>query len=102
AYSMLIVVIVAVTMGEMFMSPPSLTLTSQLAPEGRMGRYMGVYGFFVTLGWSFGPLYGGLLLDAYGESPELAWLLIASLALLSAGGYWLFGKVLPDSVNRKS
>ncbi|MBU0983063.1 MAG: MFS transporter [candidate division Zixibacteria bacterium] len=100
-YSFFILVIVVITTGEMIMSPPSITLTSRLAPEGRIGRYMGVYGFFVTLGWSFGPLYGGLFLDRFSHRPAVAWMLISSLALLSGAGYLWFGRRLPDTLNRR-
>jgi len=92
---------VVISMGEVFLSPPSLTLTSRLAPEGRIGRYMGVHGFFVTAGWSLGPLYGGVILDHFGQTPAVAWLMISSLALLSALGYMVFGKILPLKYNTK-
>ncbi len=94
-----ILAITVVTVGEMFMSPPSLTLTSRLAPAGRMGRYMGIFGFFVAAGWSFGPLYGGLILDRLGDSFAAAWLTISSLAILSALGYVGFGRRLPAQYN---
>jgi len=88
-----------VTMGEIFMSPPSLTLTSRLAPPGRMGRYMGIYGFFVAAGWSFGPLYGGLILDHLGGTPAVAWLVISSLAVVPGVGYLIFQRKLPAEIN---
>lgn len=97
-----IFIMILVTIGEVTMSPPSLTLTSALAPEGRTGRYMGVYGFFVTAGWSLGPLYGGYFLDAFSNNFTLAWILISSLALLSSVGYMIFGKYLPTKYNHKS
>ncbi len=100
SFAAFVAIIAFITVGEVIMSPPSLTLTSKLAPEGRMGRYMGVYGFFVTAGWSLGPLYGGFFLDHYGDRPEVAWLFISSLALLAGLGYVWFGKVLPDRYNR--
>jgi len=87
-----IMAIAIVSLGEMAMSPSSLTLTSRLAPENRMGRYMGIYGFFVASGWSFGPLFGGMLLDRFGSQPALAWVLIASLAVVSGVGYLVFRK----------
>jgi len=101
-YGFFMLIIVVVTTGEMFMSPPSLTLTSRLAPEGRMGRYMGVYGFFVTAGWSLGPLYGGIFLDAFEADPALAWFLISLLALVACAGYLWFGQRLPFKFNHKS
>ncbi len=96
-----IVAITIVTIGEMFMSPPSLTLTSRLAPAGRIGRYMGIHGFFVAAGWSFGPLYGGVILDHFGYHHALAWLIISSLALVSCIGYVIFGRKLPPRFNRQ-
>lgn len=94
--------ILIVTLGEVTMSPPGLTLTSRLAPPGRIGRYMGIRGFFETAGWSLGPMYGGFFLDVYGHQPQIAWLMIASLALVSAAGYFVFGRYLPKPFNRDS
>lgn len=88
-------IIFFVTIGEITMSPSSLTLTSRMAPPGRIGRYMGIYGFVMASGWSFGPLWGGIILDHLGyDSPVLAWISIASLALISAVGYKLFQKTI--------
>ncbi|MEA2031479.1 MAG: MFS transporter [candidate division Zixibacteria bacterium] len=93
--------ITVVTIGEVIMSPPSLTLTSRLAPAGRMGRYMGIHGFFLSAGWSLGPLYGGVLLDTFHDKPSVAWILISSLAMVSFIGYLIFQKKLPREVNIK-
>ncbi|UCC45263.1 MAG: MFS transporter [Candidatus Zixiibacteriota bacterium] len=92
-------VIIMVTTAEMFMSPPTLTLVSRLAPEGQMGRYMGIHGFFVTAGWSLGPLWGGFFLDAFSGSTVLAWVMIASLALAGCVSYFWFGLSLPRKLN---
>ena len=100
-YVFMIVIMVAVSTGEMIMSPPSLTITSRLAPDGQMGRYMGIHGFFVAGGWSLGPLYGGWFLDKYADRPYLAWLMIASMALVASVGYALFGRRLPDDCNHQ-
>jgi MFS family permease len=100
-FEFFIMAMIIITFGEMFMSPPSLALTSRLAPEGRMGRYMGIFGFFMASGWSFGPLYGGIILDYYGHQPELAWILISSLALVSGFGYISFARKLPKHLNYK-
>ncbi len=102
SFASFVAIIAFMTVGEVIMSPPSLTLTSKLAPEGRMGRYMGVYGFFVTAGWSLGPLYGGFFLEHFGDRPEVAWIMISSMALLSGLGYFWFGKVLPNRYNSES
>ena len=98
-FNYFMVAIIVVTLGEICMSPPSLALTSHLAPEGRMGRYMGVFGFAVASGWSFGPLYGGAILDWMDQSLALAWVVISSLALVAAIGYVFFGRKLPERYN---
>jgi len=100
-YYYFMVVIAVVTIGEIIMSPASLALTSRLAPEGRIGRYMGIYGFFVTAGWSLGPLWGGSLLDLLKHHHAFAWLSIASLALVSTIGYFSFGRNLPAWLNQR-
>ncbi len=93
--------IAIVTIGEITMSPPSLALTSRMAPKGWMGRYMGIYGFVTAAGWSFGPLYGGIILDQLAhETPVIAWMTISSLSLLSAFGYYLFQRKLSEKIDR--
>jgi len=89
------IAIIIVTTGEVFMSPPSMTLTSRLAPQGRMGRYMGIHGFFLAAGWSIGPLWGGVILDRFPGEPMYAWFIISSMALVAMVGYRLFQKRLP-------
>jgi MFS family permease len=94
-----VMAICVVSLGEVVMSPPGLTLTSHLAPKGRVGRYMGVRGFFETAGWSLGPLYGGIFLDKFAQQPAVAWLLISSLALVAGVGYLIYGRILPRKYN---
>lgn len=94
-----IIAIMLATTGELLISPPMMTLTSRLAPEGRTGRYMGVHGFFTTAGWSLGPLWGGLFLDWFDHRWSIAWVLISSLAVLSAVGYLFLARRLPERFN---
>jgi len=63
---------------------------------------MGIYGFFVAAGWSFGPLYGGAVLDHFGNAPSVAWLVISSLAVIPGVGYLIFQRKLPAALNAKS
>lgn len=85
-----LVIIFIVTIAEITMSPPSLALASRMAPKGRMGRYMGLYGFVTAAGWSFGPLYGGVILDHLAhDSPIAAWITISSFAIVAAIGYYI-------------
>jgi len=91
--------VLIVTVAEMVMSPASLALTARLAPENRQGRYMGIFGFAVSSGWSFGPLYGGLILDVAGHQPVAAWGLISVIAVIAGLGYLLIAGRLPDTFN---
>jgi MFS family permease len=100
-YGFFIFAMFVITSGECFMSPPSLALTARLAPDDRMGRYMGIFGFFVTAGWSFGPLFGGVILDYLGHSPAAAWISISSMAVISGIGYLIFSKYLPKELDYK-
>ncbi len=100
SYWVLVLLFAVVTIGEVAKSPASLTITSRLAPEGQSGRYMGIYGFFVTAGFSIGPLYGGLWLDWLSGSPRLAWIVIASTALIGLVGYLVLARRLAAPLNR--
>ena len=98
-YAMFLIAVLIVTTAEIVMSPASLALTARLAPENRKGRYMGIFGFAVSSGWSFGPLYGGLILDAAGHHPVMAWGLISVLAIASGLGYLALSRRLPEKFN---
>jgi MFS family permease len=93
--------IVVVTLGEVMISPPGMTLVSRLAPPGRTGRYMGIRGFCETAGWSLGPVWGGFMLGHFGARPTLAWFVITSLALFAAVGFWIMGRRLPASIDHR-
>lgn len=92
-----LIAIAVITVGEVFMSPPSLTITSRLAPPERMGRYMGIFGFFTMSAWSLGPLYGGLIINALPNRADVAWVLIGSLALVASVGFIRLGYKLRQS-----
>ncbi|MCF8050185.1 MAG: MFS transporter [Desulfobacterales bacterium] len=94
-FGLFVPAVAVITFGEIIMSPAALALTSRLAPEHRTGRYMGIFGFAVAAGWSFGPLIGGTILDVFGHIHPLAWSLIASMAMVPAVGYWVFARRLP-------
>jgi MFS family permease len=84
----LAVAILMFTIGEIFITPAGTTLTSNWAPASEKGRYMGVYGLFQSFGRSFGPFYGGFLLDAFMHQPVILWGTIAAVGILSALGFY--------------
>jgi predicted MFS family arabinose efflux permease len=99
AYAFFIVAFIIITLGENLVSPPSLTMAANLAPEGRVGRYMGIYGFAVSGGWSLGPLLGGVLID--GTKPDFIymWGTISLLALVAAFGFRRLARHIPAATN---
>ncbi len=94
-----IIAIIIITIGENCVSPSALAITANLAPEGRTGRYMGIYGLAVTLGWSLGPLLGGVLLDLSNPQFMFTWTFIALLALVAAAGFGYMSNRIPAGLN---
>lgn len=91
--------IVLMTFGEIFITPAGTTLTSNWAPDQQRGRYMGVYGLFQSFGRSFGPFYGGFLLDALIHKPVLLWGIMAALGIVSAVGFYSLQWKIPQKIN---
>ncbi|MFD4653617.1 MFS transporter [Streptomyces sp. NPDC058441] len=60
-------------------SPAASALVARLNPQAKHGRAFGTYGFYKSLGYTAGPLLGGLLVWAGGLT-----LLFAVLAVLAA------------------
>lgn len=65
-FSMFVVAMAILTIGEMFVWPAVPTLANQLAPKGREGFYQGIVNSVATGGRMIGPLMGGLMVDFYG------------------------------------
>jgi len=101
-FMLFIVCIIIITIGENCVSPPALSLAANLAPSGRIGRYLGIYGFAVTFGWSLGPLMGGLLLDWTAPDYIYTWIIIAVMAIISAFGFAALSRRLPVHVDKSS
>ena len=61
-------------------SPAASALVARLNPAAKHGRAFGSYGFFKSIGYTLGPLFGGVLVWAGGLQ-----LLFAVLAVLGVG-----------------
>lgn len=91
----LIVSIVIITIAEMFAVPSGQTMASILSDKEKLGSYMGFFGFIQGLGWSLGPIIGGMIVDIYKNSHVLMWFSISSFSLLSTVLYlYLFRRYL--------
>lgn len=60
-------------------SPSASALVARLNPAAKRGRAFGSYGFYKSIGYTLGPLLGGVLVWAGG-----LWLLFVVLAVLGA------------------
>jgi predicted MFS family arabinose efflux permease len=90
AYTLAIGSVALVTVGEILFSPTTAAVVGRLAASDRRGRYMGFFGLAETLGWSIGPLLGGLLLDHFATRPLLVWGLVSILPFAAAIGFSRF------------
>ncbi len=89
-----------VTMGEMVVSPSSMTLVAKMSPESERGRYQGMYGLVSNFGFSAGPFFGGLLFDAFTGEPIFMWAGIGSFGLMAALGFLGLGRRTPEKTDR--
>jgi MFS family permease len=89
-FSLAIIAMLILTVGEIITAPVALSVVGELAPARHRGRYMGVFELSTTVGFTFGPLLGGVVLDIFSTNHIAIWGLISSLAFVSALGYlWL-------------
>jgi MFS family permease len=86
----LVVLVMIVSLGEMFLSPVASAVVSDLAPEAVRGRYMGVWTVVWNGGASLGPAAGGLLFDRIGGRGNF----------LVLGGVGALGTVLLVALSR--
>jgi MFS family permease len=49
-----------------FITPVAGAYVATIAPKGKLGEYMGIFGSAIGLGFSTGPLIGGFLAEWYG------------------------------------
>ena len=86
AYTLFILAIVVITMGEMIIMPTSQALAANFAPVEMRGRYMAVYSLCWAIPSMFGPGAAGYILDNF--NPNLLWYIGGALCLLSALGFY--------------
>jgi predicted MFS family arabinose efflux permease len=73
-----------ITFGEMSISPTASAMVGEMATAEWRGRYMAFFGAMETLGFSIGPLIGGILLNAFPGHPLAVWGPLSSMAFVAA------------------
>jgi predicted MFS family arabinose efflux permease len=91
SYALALVAVAIITAGEIVFAPTTSAVVGEMATEHWRGRYMAFAGLSETIGFSFGPLIGGVLLDAFPAQPILTWGPIAALAFIAAIGFQRWG-----------
>ncbi|MCY7859172.1 MDR family MFS transporter [Bacillus sonorensis] len=79
---------IVLTLGEMLVWPAVPTIANRLAPRGKEGFYQGFVNSMATGGRMIGPLFGGMLVDAFSMQVLLAVLIV--LLLVSIGTAFLY------------
>jgi MFS family permease len=90
-FSMFLLSMVIVTIGELIFAPSSTTYAANVAPETMRGRYMGVYGMSFGLSFGLAPAVGGMINDRLG--PVVVWYSMAGVALLTAVAFLVLGRL---------
>jgi len=92
----LILCIVLMTLAEMISIPAATAATGSLAPQDRVGRYMGLHGLVQGIGWSLGPFLGSQLFEVFAGRPLTLWAMLSFSALMASAGFlWIGFRKLP-------
>lgn len=92
SFMFLFVSVIVITTGEMIVSPSSVSYASITADVRHKGRYLGFFNLSHSLGWSFAPLIGGVLLDTFSGMSYYIWGIICAFAVCAAIGFITFKK----------
>jgi MYXO-CTERM domain-containing protein len=87
SYTLFMVAMVIITIGEMMNAPTGQALVARFAPEDMRGRYMAVYGFTWILPSAVGPLLAGLVMDYL--DPRWVWYFAGALGLVAVAAFLL-------------
>jgi len=82
AYSLFMLAMVIITIGEMLKAPTGQALVAAFSPVDMRGRYMAIYGFTWTIPAAIGPLGAGLIMDNF--DPRWVWYAAGLVLILSA------------------
>jgi MFS family permease len=97
-YSLFLLAMVIITIGEMLQVPVSQALVARIAPEDMRGRYMAMFGLSWAIPFAIGPLLAGLIMD-YGD-PHWVWFGAGIVGMLATTIFVLLQRgeeTLPES-----
>ncbi len=94
---MVIVTLVAVSLGEITQSPRYYEYISRLAPPGQQGTYMGFAFLPIGIGSLIGGWFGGKLVHYFGEvtqQPTYIWWAVTGVGVATATLLWIYDKTV--------
>jgi dipeptide/tripeptide permease len=92
---MVILTLVAVSLGEITQSPRYYEYISRLAPQGQQGTYMGFAFLPIGIGSLVGGWFGGRLIHHFGEvthQPGRIWWAVTAVGVATAALLWVYDK----------
>ena len=91
-YTMFLLAMVIITIGEMIVAPVGQALIARFAPDDMRGRYMAIAGFAYGIPYAIGPLVAGLILD--NADPRILWWTAGIIGMMAVSMFlWLNTKM---------
>lgn len=90
-FEWLMLCVAVMIFGELLYLPSLTTLTANMSPKHRRGRYFGLVGLAGSAGFGVGALLGGWLLGLFWESSGVFWLIAAMISLVCGASFWYLG-----------
>jgi len=86
-FTMFIIAMVIITVGEMIYTPKGQMVVANFAPEHMRGRYMAISNFAWIIPIAIGPLGAGVIMDNF--DPRYVWFAAGLVGLLAVIGFLL-------------
>jgi multidrug resistance protein len=84
-YSLFVLAMIIITIGEMIVAPMGQALVAKFAPEEMRGRYMAVFGISWSIPFAIGPILAGFVLDNF--DPRWLWYIAGMIGMLAVFGF---------------
>lgn len=82
-FTMFMVAMIVMTVGEMFIWPAVPTIAAKLAPPGKAGQFQGLVNIAASVGRMIGPTLSGLVYDVFGIGAVFTMLLLLTAIALA-------------------
>lgn len=100
-YTLFLLAMVIITIGEMLVAPVGQALVAYFAPEDMRGRYMAIAGFSFGIPFAIGPLLAGLILD--NADPRALWWAAGFVGIMAVIMFlWLHRKLQSEPAAAKA